>query len=93
MSTYEKECLVVLMEVDKWKSYLQHKEFIISTDHRSLLHLSDQQLTTGIQHKAFLKLLGLHYKIVYKKGKKMLQQMPCLEALQQRNCLQFLNAN
>jgi hypothetical protein len=69
LSTYEKECLAVLMAVDKWKSYLQHKEFIISTDHRSLLHLSDQQLTTGVQHKAFLKLLGLNYKIVYKKGK------------------------
>jgi hypothetical protein len=28
-STYEKECLAILMAVDKWHSYLQHREFII----------------------------------------------------------------
>jgi hypothetical protein len=28
-STYEKKCLAILMAVDKWHSYLQHKEFII----------------------------------------------------------------
>jgi hypothetical protein len=28
-STYEKECLAILMVVDKWHSYLQHREFII----------------------------------------------------------------
>lgn len=69
MSTYEKECMVVLLAVDKWKSYFQQKEFTIVTDHKSLLHLGDQKLTIGIQHKAFLKLLGLQYTIVYKKGR------------------------
>jgi hypothetical protein len=68
LSTYEKECMALLMAIDKWKSYLQHKEFTIVTDHKSLLHLCDQKLTIGIQHKAFLKLLGFQYKIVYKKG-------------------------
>lgn len=68
LSTYEKECLVVLLAIDKWKPYLQHKEFTIITDHKSLLHLGDQKLTTGIQHKAFLKLMGFQYKIMYKKG-------------------------
>jgi hypothetical protein len=68
-STYEKECLAVLMAIDKWKSYLQHGEFTIVTDHKSLLHLADQKLTSDIQHKAFLKLLGFQYSIVYKKGK------------------------
>jgi hypothetical protein len=68
MSTYEKECLALLMAVDKWKPYLQHKEFTILTDHKSLTHLAEQKLTHGLQHKAFLKLLGLQYKIQYKKG-------------------------
>ena len=41
MSTYEKECLAILLAISKWKSYLQHKEFTILTDHKSLTHLSE----------------------------------------------------
>ena len=33
-----------------------------------LMHLSDQQLTTGLQHKAFVHLMGLQYTIQYKQG-------------------------
>jgi hypothetical protein len=58
----------VLLAVTHWRSYLQHAEFLILTDHRSLSHLSDQRLHTPWQQKVFTKLLGLHYKIVYKKG-------------------------
>jgi hypothetical protein len=68
LSTYEKECLALILAVDKWKQYLQHQPFTILTDHRSLMHLADQKISDGIQHKAFVKLLGLPYKIVYKKG-------------------------
>jgi hypothetical protein len=68
LSTYEKECMAVLMAIDKWRPYLQHKEFAIVIDHKSLLHLGDQKLSTGMQHKAFLKLMGFQYKIVYRKG-------------------------
>lgn len=68
LSTYEKECLAILLAVEKWRSYLQHHEFTIQTDHRSLAHLSEQRLTTKMQHKAFLKLMGLQYQIRYKKG-------------------------
>jgi hypothetical protein len=64
----KKECLAVLMALDKWRSYLQHREFTIVTDHKSLLHLGDQKLSTGIQHKDFLKLMGFQYHITYKKG-------------------------
>jgi hypothetical protein len=67
-STYEKECLAILLAVDKWCSYLQHKEFIIRTDKRNLQHLGEQRLTNSIQHKAFVKLMGLQYKIQYKAG-------------------------
>jgi hypothetical protein len=67
MSTYEKECMAILLVVNKWKPYLQHKEFTILTDHRSLTHLEEQKLTSGLQHKV-IKLLGLQYRIQYKKG-------------------------
>jgi hypothetical protein len=68
LSTYEKECLAILMAVEKWRSYLQHKEFVIRTDQKSLLHLTEQRLGIGMQHKAFIKLMGLQYTIQYKKG-------------------------
>jgi hypothetical protein len=41
LSTYEKECLALIMAVNKWKPYLQHKEFTILTDQRSLIHLAE----------------------------------------------------
>jgi hypothetical protein len=68
LSTYEKECLALILAVGKWKQYLQHKEFTIFTDHKSLVHLESQHLTNSIQHKAFCKLLGLQYKVKYKEG-------------------------
>lgn len=68
LSTYEKECMVVLLAIDKWRSYLQHKEFILKTDHRSLLFLTEQRATTKLQQKAMLKLMDLSFKIQYKQG-------------------------
>nr|XP_051210878.1 uncharacterized protein LOC127328311 [Lolium perenne] len=68
LSTYEKECISILMAVEKWRSYLQHKEFVIRTYQKSLLYLTEQRLGTGMQHKAFVKLMGLQYTIQYKKG-------------------------
>lgn len=46
LSTYEKECMAVLLAVDHWRHYLQHQQFTILTDHRSLVHLDDQRLHT-----------------------------------------------
>lgn len=68
LSTYEKESLAIMMAVDHWRPYLQHAEFFIKTDHRSLAFLDNQRLTTPWQHKALTKLLGLWYQIIYKKG-------------------------
>jgi hypothetical protein len=67
-STYEKECMAIVMAVDKWRPYLQNQEFVIKTDHRSLLHLTEQRVTTKLQQKALLKLMDLQYKIQYKQG-------------------------
>jgi len=68
LSTYEKEFLAILVAVEHWRSYLQHAEFIIFTDQRSLMHVTDQRLHTQWQLKMYHKLSGLQYKIVYKPG-------------------------
>lgn len=68
LSTYEKEYMAILIAVDQWRQYLQHAKFSIFTDQVSLTHLSEQRLNTAWQQKVFMKLLGLQYRIVYKKG-------------------------
>lgn len=68
LSAYEKECLALLLAVDHWRAYLQHSEFVIRTDQRSLLNLTDQRLNTPIQQRAFTKLVGLQFQIQYKAG-------------------------
>jgi len=30
--------MAILMAVEKWRPYLQHKEFITKTDHKGLLY-------------------------------------------------------
>ncbi|WVZ67898.1 hypothetical protein U9M48_016915, partial [Paspalum notatum var. saurae] len=54
LSTYEKEYMAILIAIQHW--------------HKSLVQLSEQRLHTPWQQKVFTKLLGLQYKIVYKKG-------------------------
>lgn len=56
------------MAVDYWRPYLQTLEFTILTDQRRLIHLDDQRLHTYWQQKALSKLMGLQYRICYKKG-------------------------
>lgn len=56
------------MPVEQWRSYLQLAEFQILTDHKSLVQLTEQHLHTPWQQKVFTRLLGLQYRIVYKKG-------------------------
>lgn len=68
LSIYEKEYLAILIAIEHWRSYLQLAEFIIYTDQKSLTHLNDQRLNTMWQQKVLSKLLGLSYRIVYKKG-------------------------
>jgi hypothetical protein len=68
LSTYEKECLAIILAIDKWKAYLQHLPFTIATNQKSLIHLGEQKLADGVQHKVFVKILGLQYKIQYNKG-------------------------
>ncbi|KAJ3684964.1 hypothetical protein LUZ61_014128 [Rhynchospora tenuis] len=69
LSTYEKELLALITAVKKWKHYLLGQPFVIRTDQISLKHLLEQKVTNALQHKSLCTLLGLDYKIEYKKGK------------------------
>jgi len=81
LSIYEKEYLAILMAIDKWRHYLEQDHFVIQTDHESLKYLLDQKIHTPIQKKGLTKLLGLNYRIIYKKGK----ENKVVDALSRRN--------
>jgi hypothetical protein len=60
--------MAILLALDQWRAYLQYGEFHILTDQKSLSQLAEQRLHTPWQQKVFSKLLGLSYKIIYRKG-------------------------
>jgi hypothetical protein len=68
LSIYDKEFLALLMAVERWRPYLQRAEFLIKTDHHSLCYLDDQTLQSPLQRKAMARLMGLQFKIAYRKG-------------------------
>ncbi|KAJ4801510.1 polyprotein [Rhynchospora pubera] len=68
MSTYEKEFLALLTAVQRWRHYLIGGPFVIKTDQISLKHLLEQKVNHMMQHKGLCKLMGMDYKIEYKKG-------------------------
>lgn len=69
LSTYEKELMVVVYVVQKWRQYLLGHKFIIKTDHQSFKYLLDQRVTSTNHQKSITKLMGIDYEILYKKGK------------------------
>jgi len=67
LSTYEKELLVLVYVVEKWKPYVIGSPFLVKIDHFSLKYILEQKISTPFQVKQLLKLLGLDYTIIYKK--------------------------
>jgi hypothetical protein len=43
--------------------------FLIKTNHQSLSYLTEQNLHSNMQQKAMSRLTGMHFKVIYKKGK------------------------
>jgi len=64
--------MTIVMVVEKWRHFLEYKkkQFIIRTNHESLKYLPDQKKYIVLQKKRLTKLLGLNYKIHYRKVKK-----------------------
>ncbi|XP_026378571.1 uncharacterized protein LOC113273010 [Papaver somniferum] len=73
-SDASEHCLGVVLTqevkaVQKWRHYLLGNKFFIQTDHRSIKYFLEQKITTVLQQKWLMKLLGFEYEIQYKKGK------------------------
>lgn len=43
--------------------------FLIKTNHQSLSYLTEQNLHSNMQQKEMRRLMGLHFKVIYKKDK------------------------
>jgi hypothetical protein len=90
LSIYDKECLAILMAIEKWKSYLQHRPFTIHTDQRSLIHLGDHKFNTLIQQKAFFHLMGMQYQ---SRGGCSVPSTPASQCLRNFCCLTQMGGN
>jgi hypothetical protein len=60
--------MAIIVAVDNWRPYLQHQEFVLRTDHKSLLHLTEQRISTKLQQKTLFKLMDLQFRVVFKQG-------------------------
>lgn len=67
-SAYEKELMALLLEMQHWRPYLLSREFVVY----SYPEKSTPLVTTKGHHsrpkKRIAKLLGYHFKVVYKSG-------------------------
>ena len=68
-STYDKKFYALVRALDVWQHYLLPKEFVIHTDHESLIHLKGQGKLNK-RHAKWVKFIEVFpYVIRYKQGK------------------------
>lgn len=64
----EKELMALVLAIRHWRPYLVGRKFKVRTDHCSLKHLLQQQITTPAQQNWVAKLMGYEFEIEYKPG-------------------------
>ena len=69
-STTEKECLAVVLAIEKFRQYIELMDFTVITDHSSLQWLMRQQDLNGRLARWSLKLQGYKFSIEHRKGTK-----------------------
>ncbi|KAL4018088.1 hypothetical protein IC575_021678 [Cucumis melo] len=65
---YERELMVVVLAVQKWRPYLLGAKFIVRTNQRSLKFLLEQRVIQSQYQKWIAKLFGYSFEVVYKPG-------------------------
>lgn len=68
ISTYDKEMLTTVFDVQHWRPCLLGQHFYILSDHQPIKHFLEQQITTLQQQKWLVKLLGYNYSVEYRPG-------------------------
>ena len=69
ISAYEKELLALALAIQHWRPYLWGRRFRVWTDHKSLEFLLEQHITTEMQQRWIIRLMGYYFIIEYKQGK------------------------
>ena len=67
-ATIEKELLAIMWGIDKFKSYLYGKEFVLQTDQQPLTYLRNMRNSNGRLMRWALSLQSLSFRIEYIKG-------------------------
>lgn len=65
----EKECLAVIMGIEKFRPYIEGSHFTVITDHYSLLWLRNLKDPNGRLARWSLRLQGYDFDIIHRKGK------------------------
>lgn len=68
-STTEKECLAVILAVEKFRCYIEGVEFEVITDHASLKWLHNLKDPAGRLARWAVRLQAYNYTLLYRKGK------------------------
>ena len=76
---YDKELYALVCVLETWQHYLWPKEFIIHSDHEALKYLKGQAKLNRRHAKWVDFIESFPYIVKYKKGKKMLLSMLCLQ--------------
>lgn len=68
-TTTEKECLAVILAVEKFRPYIEGTKFTVITDHASLLWLKNLKDPSGRLSRWALRLQHYEYVLLHRKGK------------------------
>lgn len=64
----ERECLAVLMSIERFRPYIEGVHFTVMTDHASLLWLKNLKDPTGRLARWALRLQGHNFTLIHRKG-------------------------